>query len=70
MLAVEEAVLPAEAAAMKSRFLEQTGYSSRDIISANYTTGRFLTRNGGHYKLVGEKLLHIEGPSPDPEDRL
>lgn len=62
--------LPGELHAVRSRFLELTGYADRDILAVNWQTSTFLMRNKGLYKMVGEQILHLDGPSPDPEDRI
>lgn len=51
-------------------FCRKTGYSTRDILSLNYDTGIFLTRNGGQYKLKGEKITHMAGPAKNASGRL
>jgi hypothetical protein len=61
-------ILPVEE--VKFNFLGMTGYAEDDILAWNPLTSKFLTRNGGFYVLEGDSLLHISGPSPDPEERL
>jgi hypothetical protein len=51
-------------------FLYLSGYTANDILSLNYDTNTFLTRNGGKYQLKGKKIIHLEGPSADPTGRL
>lgn len=67
-------VLPSrtsEATKLKEDFLELTGYSRNDILSWNPSTREFFTRNGGFYRMsLAGRILHLGGPSPDPEDRL
>jgi hypothetical protein len=71
MLGVTEQIhLPGELHAVRSKFLELSGYADRDILAVNWKTNTFLTRNKGLYRMIGESILHLDGPSPDPEDRL
>jgi hypothetical protein len=51
-------------------FLEQTGYGPSDILSLNYETNIFLTRGGGKYQLKNGRVVHLSGPSKDPEERM
>lgn len=52
-------------------FLEESGYSERDVLAFNPMTGRIATRNGGLYQITETgKTLHFSGPSPDPTDRM
>jgi hypothetical protein len=52
-------------------FLEESGYSEDDLLAVNRDDGKILTRNGGLYKLTESgKILHLDGPSPDPTERL
>ena len=56
---------------LKSQFLELTGYSRNDLLAWNVKTRRFMTKNGGLYELTElGRIIHYQGPSPDPEDRL
>jgi hypothetical protein len=55
----------------REKFLEITGYGDSDIVAFNPRTGDFLTRNGGRYKMTDTgKVLHLNGPSPDPTERM
>ena len=51
-------------------FLKLTGYGPSDILSLSYSTGIFLTRNGGKYRLEDNRIIHMAGPDPDPSQRL
>lgn len=52
-------------------FLEQSGYGPSDILSLNYTTREFYTRNGGKYFMDEDgKVNHLSGPSEDPSERM
>lgn len=52
-------------------FLEEAGYSEDDVLAYNPSTGKILTKNGGHYKITETgKILHLGGPSSDPSDRF
>jgi hypothetical protein len=53
---------------LRSQFFSATGYGPSDLLSLNYETKEFLTRNGGHYRLV-DGIQHLSGPSPYLEDR-
>lgn len=56
---------------LQNRFLEETGYGESDILSLNYDTRTFLTRNGGVYQVNEEGgINHIKGPSVDLWDRF
>ena len=56
---------------MRSHFLEKSGYSRNDLLAWNYATRRFMTKNGGRYELDDDgEIIHIAGPSSDPEERL
>ena len=67
---IEELHIPDERNQILSKFLELSGYGDHDILAINWKTSTFLTRNRGLYRMVGEQILHLDGPSPDPEDRL
>lgn len=70
-MVLPEVVIPTDKRIIKSQFLELTGYGDRDIPSWNAETRKFMTRNGGLYQLSeAGRILHLGGPSPDPEDRL
>lgn len=56
--------------ALRRRFLRATGYGWSDVLSLNYTTGIFLTRNGGKYQVVDDQVNYLAGPAIDPEDRM
>lgn len=52
-------------------FLEYSGYSRRDVLAFNPSTGKVSTRNGGLYQITESgKILHFSGPSHDPTDRV
>lgn len=52
-------------------FLETSGYGDDDVLAFNPETGEVSTRNGGKYQISPNgKVLHLQGPSPDPTDRL
>jgi hypothetical protein len=60
-----------ERVSLKQTFLEMTGYCDADVLAWNFSTRKFLTRNGGVYILTEQgHIKHLEGPSPDPSDRL
>lgn len=55
----------------KRIFFEKTGYSEHELLSVNFTTRIFMTRNGGHYRLDEHNdVLWIKGPAVLLEDRL
>lgn len=56
--------------AIVHRFLEETGYGFSDLLSLNYGSQTFLTRNGGKYRIVDGKVEHLSGPSTQVEDRF
>lgn len=66
----DKIVIPGELDAVRSKFLELSGYADRDILAVNWKTLTFLMRNKGLYRMIGDQILHLDGPSPDPEDRL
>jgi hypothetical protein len=66
----DKIVIPGELDTVRSKFLELSGYADRDILAVNWKTSTFLTRNKGLYRMIGDQILHLDGPSPDPEDRL
>lgn len=51
-------------------FLRLTGYGPDDLLSLSYETNTFLTRGGGKYRLKDNRVIHLAGPSPDPEERM
>lgn len=52
-------------------FLEEAGYSESDVLAYNPITGKVATKNGGLYEVLESgQILHYDGPSPDPTDRL
>ena len=54
-------------------FLRQSGYGPSDLLSLNYQTREFYTRNGGKYYLDDDPdntLKYISGPSEDPSERM
>lgn len=55
---------------LRRRFLRATGYGWSDVLSLNYTTGIFLTRNGGKYQVLNDRVEHLAGPAVDTEDRM
>lgn len=60
-----------DADGLRSQFLELTGYARSDLLSWNFFTRKFVTKNGGQYEMTETgKVIHHYGPSPDPEDRL
>jgi hypothetical protein len=64
-----EPVLTLEQTTLRSRFFDQSGYGPSDLLSLNYSTGIFLTRNGGKYRVSGDALEWLAGPSPSVEER-
>jgi hypothetical protein len=66
----DSALLTEEQRFMKHIFFEKTGYGENDLLSVNFNTGIFMTRNGGHYKLVNKEVKWIKGPAVLLEDRL
>ena len=66
-----DAEVTTEQAALRDDFLEATGYGSDDLLSLNYSTREFLTRNGGLYRVEEDgQIEHLGGPPPDVEDRF
>jgi hypothetical protein len=56
---------------LRRQFLDATGYGSSDILSLNYSTRTFLTRNGGCYKVEEDgTVTHLAGPAVDVDDRF
>ena len=56
---------------MLKSFLTQTGYGPSELLSLNYQTREFYTRNGGKYFMDDDgKVNHISGPSEDPSERM
>lgn len=55
---------------LRNRFLHRSGYGPNDILSLNYSTGVFLTRGGGKYRLKGNRVIHLAGPASNPSKRL
>lgn len=56
---------------MKHIFFEKTGYGEYDLLSVNFTTRTFLTKNGGTYRLdEHQEVQWIKGPAVLLEDRL
>lgn len=51
-------------------FLEEAGYSEDDVLAFNRSTRKVSMKNGGLYKLLPTKILHLGGPSPDPTERV
>ncbi len=66
---LQEAPLTDEQSTLRSQFFEATGYGPSDILSLNYQYREFLTRNGGHYQLTTDDIVHLAGPPPAIEDR-
>jgi hypothetical protein len=51
-------------------FLFTAGYGRSDLLSLNYQTRIFLTRNGGKYRVEADgKIKRLAGPHWDPEER-
>jgi hypothetical protein len=50
--------------------LQQTGYSSEDILSLSISDRIIMMRNGGKYRLADGEIEHLAGPSPDPSERM
>jgi len=66
-----EIVVSKEHLPLRRKFLEATGYGSDDLLSLNYITKIFLTRNGGEYRVRDDDSIeHLGGPPPDVEDRI
>ena len=52
-------------------FLEEAGYSDDEVLAYNPGTRKVMMKNGGLYKITeGGKILHLDGPSPDPQERM
>lgn len=66
---LQEPNLTIEQEDLKQTFFEETGYGSDDLLSMNYGTRIFLTRNGGKYRVDGRAIAHLAGPPPDVADR-
>ena len=66
---LEEPKLTGEQKLLMRTFLEATGYGSDDLLSYNFKTQVFLTRNGGKYQVAGQAIKHLAGPAPDVSDR-
>jgi len=68
---VKEPELNERQSRLRSQFLEATGYGRSDILSCNYQTQEFLTRNGGRYQVDADgTITHLAGPTADQWDRL
>lgn len=63
-------VEPVEKIDFVNDFLERTGYGYNDLLAFSRETNTFLMKNGGKYKLVGNEVEHLAGPSPDPSERI
>jgi hypothetical protein len=60
-----------EQEALLEHFLFAAGYGRSDLLSLNYSTRIFLTRNGGKYRVESDgKLTRLAGPHWDPEERM
>jgi hypothetical protein len=66
---LKEPSLTSEQGDLKEAFFEATGYSSDDLLSFNFGTRIFLTRNGGKYRVDPDGIAHLAGPAPDVADR-
>lgn len=56
---------------MKHIFFEKTGYGEYDLLSVNFTTRVFLTKNGGKYFLDEQNEVRwLKGPAVLLDDRL
>ena len=56
---------------LRRQFLDATGYGSSDILSLNYSTRTFLTRNGGCYQVEEDgSITHLYGPAASVDDRF
>lgn len=52
-------------------FLEEAGYSEDEVLAYNPSTGKIQMVNGGQYQLTSTgKIMHLDGPSPDPTERV
>ena len=55
---------------MKQTFFDATGYGGEDLLSYNFDTRIFFTRNGGKYQVnENDIIVHLAGPPPDVSDR-
>jgi hypothetical protein len=70
MIPVESPPLTDDRKRFLAAFMEETEYGPSAILSYSTMTGEVLTRNGGHYKLLDNKIEHLAGPSPDPSERI
>jgi len=67
---LQEPNLTTEQKELKQTFFEETGYGLDDLLSLNFTTRVFLTRNGGKYRVDEDRsIAHLAGPAPDVSDR-
>ena len=66
---LQEPQLTEEQIALRTQFFSATGYGPSDLLSLNYQSRDFLTRNGGRYRLSAEGIQHLAGPPPALEDR-
>lgn len=67
----DSALLTEKQRAMKHIFFEKTGYGEFDLLSVNFETRIFMTRNGGQYKLDEQNDVRwVKGPAVLLEDRL
>jgi hypothetical protein len=68
---LESPVLDRPQRTLRQQFFDATGYGPADILSLNYSTRTFLTRNGGKYVVNSDGTIdHLDGPSPDAGDRF
>lgn len=67
---LQEPNLTTEQEELKQTFFEETGYGVDDLLSLNFSTRVFLTRNGGKYRVhEDQSISHLSGPPPDVADR-
>lgn len=68
---LREPQLSDEQSRLRHIFFEESGYGPSDLLSLNYDTRTFMTRNGGIYRVTEDGSIdHISGPSLDLFDRL
>lgn len=66
---LQDLPLTEEQIELRTQFFSATGYGPSDLLSLNYESQEFLTKNGGHYRFTGEGINHLSGPPPALEDR-
>lgn len=65
-----EPALTTEQAHLRSAFFKESGYGPSDLLSLNYDTRTFLTRNGGKYRVEASgSVTHLAGPPLEVEER-